>query len=198
MGVRCERLTFFSEDGENIIFCIRDRLSKNPYIAPGKKVHLQGPYRYLRYDYRRDKHEYLIAVAGGIGLAPILSIISEINHLQIRSVQKIFIVWIVKYSVMVLPFIYLILMLDEYLADVNIYSLNLDRRESMLVNLYHAVKLEKPNIFELIKSFTKDYPLTKDNTVTICCAAAQLSMETIDACNQFNIKTDNYVCSDFI
>ena len=119
-------LTVISSNDNNLIFCAKnmgkgswtdklinfsDSLITHEQQLLDRQVYLQGPYGHLKVNYKNKNYKYLICIAGGIGITPILPILEEINIIQhyniknkIQNIKKILFIWIVNHTSLVDPF----------------------------------------------------------------------------------------------
>ena len=111
-------LTVISSHDNNLIFCAKnmgkgtwtDNLINfnNSLVTQeqkllNKEVYLQGPYGHLSINYKNNKYKYIINIAGGIGITPILSVLEDININKNKLIKVLFI-WIVSHTSIVDPF----------------------------------------------------------------------------------------------
>ena len=208
-------LSLISYDHGNLTFCVKD-MGENTWSGKLKKfqnksfdnsslikrrVYIQGPYGHLNLDYKKNIYENLLFVAGGIGITPIIPILNDINHLysnyQLTNMKKIYVIWIVKHSSLIVPFQKYFDYLNQGLFKIDFFSTNKNNYEqeyngNMFTN--KLIKIEKPNITNIINSIVIDNKIPSKNIAASCCGPDRLTTEVISACSKLNIEvsTQNF------
>jgi predicted ferric reductase len=208
-------LSIISNEHGNLTFCIKD-MGENTWSGKLKKfqnntfdnsslikrnVYIQGPYGHLNLDYKNNIYENLIFVAGGIGITPIIPILNDINTLysnyQLSNMKKIYFIWIVKHSSLIVPFQKYFDNLNLRLFNINFFSTNKNNYEqdyngNMFSNI--LIKIEKPNITNIINSIIIDNKIPNKNIAVSCCGPNRLTGEVISVCSKLNIEvsTQNF------
>ena len=201
------RISCITRYGDNLLFCIKNK--KNLWQLDNKKdnietsaMYIQGPYKYLDIDYKKNQYEYVVAIADGTGITPIISIIKDMNDLygdeKLDKMKKIFVIWVVEHSALILSYSYMFIPLDRFLFNVQIISTNKDRNSILLENVYPIVKFdEKPNIEYLINSIIDDHLLLSNNTLAMFFGSLNVSQQVIKSFNKINIPIYTKISNDF-
>ena len=200
-------LSLISEQNENLIFCAKDR-GKNTWtnnlknydssvgknILMNKDIYIQGPYGHVTISYNKNKYEYILTIAGGIGITPIISVLQDINNLYLKKklnkMKKIIVIWIASHYSIIKPFLSLLYRLED-IFQINIYiTKSTNIIEEDIPSCYN-IYFEKPNISNIINQMMEDYTISKNLIATISCGPKSLSNEIIKKCSELNIDISN-------
>lgn len=159
-----------------------------------REIYIQGPYNYFDINHIINKYEYIINIAGGIGVTPIFSIIEYINemiYLKKVNTKKILFVWMVPYDTLVDYFLEKINSFDLFNTDIEIYITKQTYGDQ---NYPSYIKYSKPTIDTVIYKFGKKYAFN-NSKACILGSGPKLMLENIKkVANNFNI--DNF-CEEF-
>jgi predicted ferric reductase len=168
-------------------------------ILENKKIFIQGPYGHISVNYKNNKYETIIIIAGGIGITPLISILQDINLLynkkKLISLKKIYFYWIISHISLYDAFKKYFVKLNTSLFEVKIYTTKKINVNEYEISDYYLSSSEnnpvsfsfineKPNItFILNRIFSK----SNKNTVAFTCGPPKLTEEISDVCNRFNV-----------
>ena len=164
-----------------------------------RQVYLQGPYGHLKVNYKNKNYKYLICIAGGIGITPILPILEEINIIQhyniknkIQNIKKILFIWIVNHTSLVDPFTKNIIKLDQDLFETHIYSTNKNKEEHPITEVFpFDVIYKKPVISKVLENFIKENKIKNKEIIVSCCGPNRLSDDIVSFCSLHSIDLSN-------
>ena len=200
-------LSLITQNHNNLTFCAKDMgknswtnkirtLDENKTLENKLKdsvILLQGPYGHTNIDYKNKKYKYLILVAGGIGITPILSILYDIHHnyKKYKHLKHIYLIWIVSHSSMVDGLKFLLLYLDKKIFITSVYSTfkNDDKIEDG--EYYFEIINCRPNISNLINELYHDNKMTSSELGVGCCGPNSLSRDVIISCSNLNVDICN-------
>ena len=168
-------------------------------ILDNKKIFIQGPYGHISVNYKNDKYENIIIIAGGIGITPFISILQQINLLynkkKLLNLKKIYFYWIIRHISIYHAFKKYFMKLNQSIFEVKIYT-----TKKNIINEYETPDYylssyendpksfsfinEKPNISFILNRIFSKY---NKNTVTLTCGPSKLTTEILDICNRFNV-----------
>ena len=197
-------LSLVSYANGNLTFCAKD-MGKNTWTNKLKNfdtdvlirssdklqnrvVYLQGPYSNIKLKY--DKYSHIIAIAGGIGVTPIISIVEDIILKNKKTI--ILFVWIVRHSSLILPFNYMIEKIHNNNTKILIYSTN--NEEESITELLYDVMMIKPNILNIIGKYIDDYKLKNSDVGIVCCGPKSLTDDIIISSSNLNVDVS---CESF-
>lgn len=159
-----------------------------------REIYIQGPYNYFDINYIINNYEYIINIAGGIGVTPIFSIVEYINemiYLKKVNVKKILFVWLVPYDTLVNYFLEKINNFNLLSTDIEIYITKQTHEDQ---NYPSFIKYSKPTIDTIIYKFGKKYNFN-NSKACILGSGPKTMLESIKkVANNFNI--DNF-CEEF-
>jgi NAD(P)H-flavin reductase len=197
-------LSLVSEYNEHLIFCAKDR-GPNTWTNMLKKhdnsiernifmntdVYLQGPYGHISVDYTKNKYQYIFAIAGGIGITSIISVLQDMNYLynnkKLNKIKKIVLIWVVKHYSLVKSFSSLLDTLEP-IFEIYIY---ISRRSNDSIVSQFNVTFEKPNISNIIYAFIDDDKICSKDMAVICCGPLRLTDDINRLCSRLNIDISN-------
>ena len=203
-------LTVISVHDNNLIFCAKN-MGKNSWTDKlinfndslitqeqqliDKEVYLQGPYGHLKVNYKNEKYKYLICIAGGIGITPILPILEDINKTKnkLKNIKKILFVWIVSHTSLVEPFSKNIDKLDQQIFETHIYSTNKNKEEQHLIEsiLSFDIIHKRPVISNVIEHFITQNKIKNKEIIISCCGPNRLSDDILSFCSLHSIDLSN-------
>ena len=209
-------LSMVSYSKDTIVFCAKnvgnhswtDRLfnivDNKLDILANKKIYIQGPYGHISINYKNDKYENIIIVAGGIGITAMISILQDINKLyktkNLHKIKKVHFYWIISHISLYEAFKKYFTNLSTGIFELKIYTtkkiniqdeFNLDYYSTIdNNNLSTKIINEKPNMtFILNKMFSKNM---KD-VVVLTCGPSKLTSEITEVCNLFDVDISTEV-----
>lgn len=207
-------LSLISQTSTTLVFCAKDqgegtwthqlllndinqtRLSQQLFNT--KSIVLQGPYTHKTLKFKSEKYKYIFAIAGGIGITPVISVLQYLNEQyelrKIRSIKKIIFIWIVSHSSLVIPFTQIISNLSDNLFQIEIYSTNRNKTEDIRVieeTIPFKIILERPQLKNLIHGNLIDYDMLPIETGVICCGPNSISDNVTTICSDLNIDLAN-------
>ena len=197
-------LSLISEHNENLIFCAKDRgkntwtnklkmydSSSNEKILMNKDVYLQGPYGHVTINYEKNKYKFILGIAGGIGITPIISVLQNINYLfmekKLSNLQKIVLIWVASHKSLVKPFLSLFHKLSD-IFEINIY---ITRGKDVEHEIPFKTYFERPKISNLIHAFIDDFGIVTTDMAVLNCGPESLSKDIIKTCSELNIDISN-------
>jgi predicted ferric reductase len=216
-------LSVVFESNNNILFCAKD-MGQNSWtrhlknydaillkkeILLNRNVYLQGPYQCNNINYK--KYEYMIFVAGGIGITPIISILQYLNKLKIQgmlNIKKIIFIWVIPHKSMIKIFNSIFEKLDSFI-EIIIYSTNknleleneLEKNynselesiiyEDITSYICYTVNYGRPVISYEIEYHFNNFNTNIKNVSVVCCGPNSLSNDVIKTCFKLNIKFYN-------
>lgn len=201
--------TVISAIDNNLIFCAKnmgkgtwtdklinfnDSLITHEQQLLDREVYLQGPYGHLNINYKNKKYKYLICIAGGIGITPIIPILEDINKTKnkLKNIKKILFVWVVSHTSLVDPFSKNINKLDQELFETHIYSTNKNKEEHPINQMLpFDVIYKRPVISNVIEKFIKENKIKNKEIIISCCGPNKLSDDIISFCSLHNIDLSN-------
>jgi len=198
--------SLITQNHNNLTFCVKD-MGKNSWVHKlkvldmKKTLHsrlkdsvvlLQGPYGHINIDYKSEKYKYLILVAGGIGITPILSILHDINNniSLYKHIKHVFVIWVTSHGSLVNGLNFLLVPLNKRLFSLNIYSTckNIALEEK---NDYFPIKNGRPKVGELITDIFMENQIINTEIGVSCCGPPSLSKDVIITCAKNNIDICN-------
>ena len=210
-------LSVVFESNNNILFCAKD-MGQNSWtnhlknydatllkkeILLNRNVYLQGPYQCNNINYK--KYEYMIFIAGGIGITPIISILQDINKLKIQgllNIKKIIFIWVIPHNSMIKVFNSIFEKLDSFIQIIiystNKFLLDLENEleeniiyEDITSSLYYTIIYQRPIISQEIEQHFNSFNTSVKNVSLVCCGPNSLSNDVIKTCFKLNIKFYN-------
>ena len=190
-------LSVITQEYDNLTFCAKD-MGDNSWTnklklfdskkLKNKNILIQGPYGHLTINYKNSRYKYMILVAGGIGITPILSIIEDINTniSEYKHLKKIYIIWVVNNMSLVKEFNYLFSLIDKIIFNIDIYCTNKDE-----INENFIIKYTKPDLTILIPEIYNKIGTINTEFCAICCGPENLSIDVMKICTKFNIDICN-------
>ena len=200
-------LSLITQNHNNLTFCAKDmgvnswtnkikNMNENKTLENKLKdsvILLQGPYGHINIDYTNKKYKYLILMAGGIGITPILSILYDIHHnyKKYKHLKHVYLIWIFSHSSMVDGLKFLLLYLDKKIFTISVYSTynNDDKIEDG--EYYFEIINYRPNVSTLINKLYDDNKMTSSELGVSCCGPNSLSKDVIISCSKLNIDICN-------
>ena len=171
---------------------LSDATNKNPIESYDKEIYIQGPYNYFDIKYITNNYSYIINVAGGIGVTPIISILEYVNEMlylkKLKNIKKIYFIWIVQHISFIDFFNEKLIDLDRSIIDIEIYVTK--QTDVILPN----IKCYKPDINKLVNSFIAKYEISLANICILGSGPKALLDNIKYVSNSFNI--DNF-CEEF-
>lgn len=198
-------LSLISQDQGNLLFCIKD-MGHNTWSNKLKKydnknydnmniinrtVYIQGPYGHLNLNYEKNNYKYILIIAGGIGITPMIPILNDINSLynnyKLTNMKKIYVIWVVKHSSLIIPLKTKFSNLNEDIFKLFFYSTNEMENNGNIHNETY-IRLEKPNITNIINNIVSDNKILDKELAITCCGPCKMANEVVRTCSKLKIE----------
>jgi len=195
-------LSMISYSNDTLVFCAKN-LGKNSWsnrlfnivnnnidILTNRKIYVQGPYGHLSVNYKNEKYNNIIIIAGGIGITPMISILEDINNSysnnELSHVKKIYFYWIITHMSLYDTFKKYFTNLNKDIFEFKVYT----TKKTSITNMFSSDNLtttfinEKPNVtYILNKIFSKE----SKTSVVLTCGPKKLTNEVSGICNNFEV-----------
>ena len=166
-------LSLVYESYGNLVFCVKNmgknswsnkliELENNDNLYSVNDLSLQGPYSHIKLNYN---YSYILNIANGIGITPIISILQEIEEKNIKSL----LIWIIPDISFFIPFKDIFEKMVS--TRVKIYLTKESENNIITEDFYNLSFVnEKPNVENLIENFIEENEITniKDMSVISC------------------------------
>ena len=205
-SVEWHPLSLITQNHDTLTFCAKDmgkgswtnkiRLLDESRSLKSKlkdsPVLLQGPYGHINIDYKNNKYKYLILVAGGIGITPILSILYDINHnhRKFKHLKHIYLIWVVPHSSLVDGLSFFLKYLNKEIFTISIYSTYKKIEEGCQDN-YFNIQNSRPKMSNIINSIYDENKMISSELGVSCCGPHSMSNDVIISCSKLNIDICN-------